>query len=135
MNHTYLNMFSHLFGHEFASLSLYYHISLKMCSHLFGHNLTFLWSGAAAMTRPREEPMIVIKPPGGIVFKDFNSNCVNFGNQKRSYKLHCNFVQRKQPTNTKGYIFHHCPAPPRFHPSWMVVSALGALFLFFSKLC
>ena len=133
---------SHLFEHVLTSLwawicllSAYDHISLKMCSHLFGHKFTFLRSGAVATTRLREEPMIVIRPPGGIVFKDFNFIFVNFGNQKRSYKLHCNFVQRKQPTNTKGYIFHHCPAPPRFHPSWMVVSALGALFLFFRKPC
>ena len=83
MFHTYLNMFSCLFGHEFASLSAYYHILLNMCSRLFGHNLTFLRSGAVAMTRLREEPMIVIRPPGGIVPKDFNFICVNFGNQKR----------------------------------------------------
>ena len=46
---------------------------MKMCSHLFGHNFTFLRSGAVATTRLREEPMIVIRPPGGIVFKDFIS--------------------------------------------------------------
>ena len=122
MFHTYLKMFSHLFGHEFASLSSYYHISVKMCSHLFGHNLTFLRSGAVAMTRPREEPMIVIRPPGGIVFTEFqrlyfhmcyvnlnvkiNVYKKKFGNKKRSCKLNCNYVQRKQSTSTNGYIFH-----------------------------
>ena len=125
MFHTYLNMFPHLFGHEFASLSSYYHISVKMCSHLFGHNLTFPRSGAVAMTRPREEPMIVIRPPGGIVFTEFQRlyfhMCYfNFGNKKRSCKLHCNDVQQKQSTSTYGYILRiqlklntallsHCP--------------------------
>ena len=87
MFHTYLNMFLYLFGHEFAPLSSYNHISIKMCSHLLGHNFAFLRSGAAAMTRLREGPMIVIRPPGGILFKDFIFICVILISETKSARV------------------------------------------------
>ena len=58
-----------------------------MCSRLFGHNLTFLRSGAVAMTRLREEPMIVIRPPGGILFKDFIFICVILISETKSARV------------------------------------------------